>query len=123
MNHLLILFMDDWLMDLSDFFLVNDWLMNLMDDVLMVLMNYVLMMLMKNILMMFMYNILVMLLYNRLVYDAVYYSFFLMPFNYILKLVFLDNWFLFMSNNSGCLRISFLNSRLVRKRNLLETRS
>jgi hypothetical protein len=113
MNHLLILLMDDWLMDFSDFFLDYDWLMNLMDDVLMVLMNYVLMMLMKNILMMFMYNILVMLLYNRLIYDAVDYSFFLMPFNYILKLVFLDNWLLFMSNDCGCLRIRFLNRRLI----------
>lgn len=54
-------------MNLSDFFLVNDWLMNFVDYRLMMFMNDVLVMLMNHILMMFMNYISVMLFYNWLI--------------------------------------------------------
>ena len=67
MNNFFVLLMNDWLMNLSDLFCVDNWLVIFMDNILMMLMNHITMVLMNNVLMMFMNNVPVMLLYNWLV--------------------------------------------------------
>lgn len=56
-----VLLVDNWLMDLQDFFLVDDGLMVLMDHILLRLMDHVLVMLHDDILMMFMDDVSVVL--------------------------------------------------------------
>lgn len=76
MNHRLVNFVDDLpvllvdyrLVNLTNFFLVNDWLDGFMDDILMMLMHDVLMMFMHHLLMLFMYHILMVLLDDRCVH-------------------------------------------------------
>jgi len=50
--------MNDWLMDLVDVFLVNNWLDHFMDDWLMMFVNNLFMSFKNNVFMMFMDNIL-----------------------------------------------------------------
>lgn len=75
-DYLSMLFMNDWFMNLSDNFLVNNWLL--------VLMDHVLMMLMDNVFVVFMNDILMMLMN-------------------LIPVRFLNYWLINVHLNSGCL--------------------
>lgn len=103
MNDFFMSLMDDWLMNLSNFFFVDNWDMVLMNNVLMLLMNYVFMVLVNNILMVLMDYVFVMLFDNWLIN---------MGLDFGGKYVLLDlsagdmslkNWLLIVSDHSGTL--------------------
>jgi len=106
------LLVDDWLMDFSNFFFMNNRLMMFMDDILMMFMDNILMMLMKNILMVLMDNILVMLFYNWLVNVGLNLWCHCVFLNQSLTLVSLNNRSLIMADNSGFLFKALFNNGL-----------
>ena len=63
-NNLCMLLMNHWLMNLSDFFCVDYWLVNLMNNVLMLLVYNIFVVFMNNILVVFVDNLTMMLLNN-----------------------------------------------------------
>lgn len=105
--------MNDWLMNLTNFLCVNDWLMVFMNYWLMVLMNNVLMVFMNHILMMFVEDVFVVFFYNRLICFRINYGCRDMLLHEGFSSVSCNSGCLLMSNNCGTLFIAFLNKRLI----------
>ena len=109
MNDFGMLLVNYWLVNFCDFFFMNYWLKVLVDHLLVMLMNHILMVLMNNILMMFNDHIFVVLFDNRLVNVSLHSHWFGMRLHLCWKCVLLEGSLLFVLDDSWCLFECSLN--------------